>query len=116
MQSSVMLGLLAYGICLLAVLGVIASERLMRPVSGRRVALHGPFIFLGTMVFAAAAAAWVLALRHVSLAQDTASASLFTMLALVTIGVLLFGGKPAVRKVLGIAMAVGSMLLMTSIT
>ncbi len=115
MWSSEMSGLLAYGICLLAVLGVIASERFLKPVSDRRVTLHGPTIFLGAMCFVATAAAWVLALRNVSMAQNAGSASLFTLLALVTIGVLLFGGKRAVLESLGIAMAVGSMLLMSSI-
>ena len=111
-----MSGLLAYGICLLAVLGVIASERLLRPVTDRRMVRHGPMIFLSAICFVAATAAWVLALRNVSMAQNAESASLFTLLALVTIGVLLFGGKRAVLEPLGIATAVGSMVLMSSIT
>jgi drug/metabolite transporter (DMT)-like permease len=110
-----MSGRLADGICFLAVLVVIASERVLKPASGRRETLHGPTIFLGSMCFVAAATAWVLALRYVSLTQNAGSAPLFTLLALVTIGVFLFGGKRAVLEPLGIAMAVGSMLLMSSI-
>ena len=111
-----MSGLLGYGICLLAVLGVIASERFLQPVAGTRTKLHGLTVFLGTVFFGAAIASWVLALRHVSLARNAATSSLFTLLALVTIGVLLAGGKPALREPLGIAMAVGAMLLMSSFT
>ncbi|TMV91334.1 hypothetical protein FGG78_10245 [Thioclava sp. BHET1] len=113
--GSGMSGLLGYGFCLLAVLGVIASQAAWAPALARRGSLPGAAIALGAAILAAIAAGSGLALYQASSGQDAGTASLFTLLALVSVGVLLFGGKPALQEALGIALALGSMLLMARI-
>ncbi|OWY11115.1 MULTISPECIES: hypothetical protein [Thioclava] len=107
--------LLGYSLCLSATLVVIAGDFILKSAVERGHALHSPSVLLGGALYAASAAGWFLALRQVSLAQTGVAPTLFTLMALVTMGVVLFGGKLALREVLGIAMAVGSMLLMARV-
>lgn len=110
-----MSALLGYSLCLGATLVVIAGDFALKSAVDKGFALRSPTVFLGGVLYAATAAGWFLALRHVSLAQAGVAPVLFTLMALVTMGVVLFGGKIALREVLGIAMAVGSMLLMAQV-
>ncbi|MEO1949934.1 MULTISPECIES: hypothetical protein [Thioclava] len=110
-----MSALLGYSLCLGATLIVIAGDFVLKSAVDKGHALHSPSVFLGCVLYAASAAGWFLALRHVSLAQTGVASALFTLMALVTMGVVLFGEKLALREVFGIAMAVGSMLLMARV-
>lgn len=110
-----MSALLGYGLCLGATLVVIAGDFILKNAVEKGHALHSPSVFLACGLYAVSAAGWFLALRHVSLAQTGVASAIFTLMALVAMGVFLFGEKLATREVLGIAMAVGSMLLMARV-
>lgn len=107
-----MSGVIGYALSFGVTLVVIAGDYAIKLAVERGHALQSPIFLAGCALYALSAIGWFLAMRHISLAQTGVAFSIFSLLALVALGVFAFGERLSPREMLGVALAVSSMLLM----
>ncbi len=108
-----MTGLWGYGLCFGATLVMILGDYAIKLAADRGTMLQSPQFLVGGVLYALSAVGWYLAMRQMTLAQTGVASAIFSLLALCAMGVLLFEETLAAREYLGIAMAVGALVLMT---
>ncbi len=107
--------LIGYALCFVATLVVVAGDYYIKLAVDRGHSLQSPVLLLGCSLYAFSAIGWFLAMRHISLAQTGVAFSIFSLLALCAMGVVFFEERLETREILGICLAVCSMLLMARV-
>ena len=110
-----MSGVIGYALCFGATAIVIAGDYAIKLAVERGHTLASPVFLAGCGLYALSAVGWFLAMRHISLAQTGVAFSIFSLLALAGLGVVAFGERLAAREILGVILAVCSMLLMARV-
>ena len=95
----------------LAAVGVLADYFLKR-ASEQAASTHTGWFWLGLAVYATMASGWVYVMRHLSFAEIGIVYSVTTVLLLTGVGVVVLGETLRGSELLGVAMAVGSVLLL----
>ncbi|MFT3689470.1 hypothetical protein [Paenirhodobacter sp.] len=96
----------------MATLVVIAGDVALKVAVERGHTLSSPLVAAGFGLYGLSAIGWFLALQRMTLSQTGVAFSVFSLLALVGIGVFQFGERLEAREILGVSMAVCSILLM----
>lgn len=107
-----MSSLTGYALCFGATLIVIAGDYAIKLAVERGHTLYSSMFIVGCGLYALSAVGSFLAMRHISLAQTGVAFSLFSLLAFVALGVLAFDERLEPREILGVILAVCSMMLM----
>ncbi len=99
-------------VLLLSVAGVLA-DAVLKVASGKSNVTMNVYFVVGALMYAATAFGWVWAMRHLKLAQLGAFYAVMTALLLAVVGVLFFKETLKWKEVLGIALGVVSLILLT---
>ena len=94
-----------------SVVGVV-GDSLLKLASEQRAPLRSGWFYLGFAVYASTAFGWVYVLRHLKLATIGAVYSVSMILLLTGVGVAAFGQPLNASVVAGLAMAIGSLVLL----
>ena len=94
-----------------SVVGVI-GDYLLKLASEQRAPLRSGWFYLGFAVYASTAFGWVYVMRHLKLATIGAVYSVSMILLLTGVGVAGFGQPLNASEVAGLAMAIGSLVLL----
>ena len=94
-----------------SVVGVV-GDYLLKLASEQRSPLRSGWFSLGFAVYASTAFGWVYVLRHLKLATIGAVDSVSMILLLTGVGVAAFGQTLNAYEVAGLAMAIGSLVLL----
>ena len=110
-----MTAFIGYGLCFMTTMIVIAGDYYIKLAVDRGHSLQSPLFLLGCALYALSAVGWFLTLRHITLAQTGVAFSILSLLALCGMGVVFFEERLQAREMIGIALAVSAMLLMTRV-
>lgn len=102
-----------YLVVTLLVLVTVTADFLLKLAAKAPEAFRTPHFWVGTVLYALTAVGWLLAMKHLSLATIGVYYSLLTILLLALLGVFVFGEPISFREILGITLAVASIMLMT---
>jgi multidrug transporter EmrE-like cation transporter len=94
-----------------SVVGVI-GDYLLKLASEQRAPLKSGWFYVGFAVYASTAFGWVYVMRHLKLATIGAVYSVSMILLLTGVGVVAFRQPPNAYEVAGLAMAIGSLVLL----
>ncbi|QEH34247.1 hypothetical protein OJF2_27820 [Aquisphaera giovannonii] len=94
-----------------SVVGVV-GDYLLKLASEREEPLRSPWFYVGFAVYASTAFGWVYVMRHLKLATIGVVYSVSMILLLTGIGTLAFREPLSAPEILGILMAVGSLVLL----
>lgn len=94
-----------------SVVGVV-GDYLLKLASEQKAPLRSGWFYLGFAVYASTAFGWVYVMRHLKLATIGAVYSVSMILLLTGIGVLAFRQPLNAFEVAGLAMAIGSLILL----
>ncbi|MBV8075203.1 MAG: hypothetical protein JO284_02330 [Planctomycetaceae bacterium] len=94
-----------------SVVGVV-GDYLLKLASEQRAPLRSGWFYLGFAVYASTAFGWVYVMRHLKLATIGAVYSVSMILLLTGVGVAGFGQPLNASEVAGLAMAIGSLVLL----
>lgn len=94
-----------------SVVGVV-GDYLLKLASARDQPLRSRWFYLGFAVYASTAFGWVFVMRHLKLATIGVVYSVSMILLLTGIGALAFGESLKAQEVVGLVMAVGSLILL----
>ena len=94
-----------------SVVGVV-GDYLLKLASDQKNPLKSGAFYLGFVVYASTAFGWVYVMRHLKLATIGAVYSVSMILLLTTIGAVVFRQPLHISEILGLAMAVGSLILL----
>ncbi len=95
-----------------SIVGVI-GDYLLKLASDQRNPLKSGSFYLGFVVYASTAFGWVYVMRHLKLATIGAVYSVSMILLLTGIGTVFFRQPLSAGEVLGLAMAIASLILLT---
>ena len=95
----------------LAAVGVLA-DYFLKLASERTNSAQSKWFWLGLTVYALMAGGWVYVMRHLSFAQIGIVYSVSTILLLILVGTLVLKETLHLSEMLGVAMAVGALLLL----
>ncbi|MCA1603319.1 MAG: transporter [Acidobacteria bacterium] len=95
----------------LAAVGVLA-DYFLKLASERTNSAQSKWFWLGLSVYALMAGGWVYVMRHLSFAQIGIVYSVSTILLLIIVGTLVLKETLHLSEILGVAMAVGALLLL----
>jgi len=95
-----------------SMIGVL-GDYFLKLASGREQPLRTGWFYLGFALYASTAFGWVFVMKHLKLATVGVVYSISMVLLLTALGVLAFHEKLNAYEIAGIAMAVGSLLLLT---
>jgi len=95
----------------LAAVGVLA-DYFLKIASERTNSAQSKWFWLGLSVYALTAGGWVYVMRHLSFAQIGIVYSVSTILLLIIVGTLVLKETLRLSEMLGVAMAVGALLLL----
>jgi multidrug transporter EmrE-like cation transporter len=90
----------------------VAGDYLLKRASEQRAPLKSGWFYIGFAVYASTAFGWVYVMRHLKLATIGAVYSVSMILLLTGIGVVAFRQPLSGYEVAGLAMAVGSLVLL----
>lgn len=99
-------------VVLLSVLGVVGDYFLKRASAEERF-LWNRWFPVGIAIYASTAFGWVYALRNMKLATIGVVYSMCMILFLAILGIVVFKERLAIGELAGIAMAVGSLILLS---
>ena len=108
-MSSQQAGLLI--VFVLAAVGVLA-DYFLKLASERANSAQSQWFWLGLTVYALMAGGWVYVMRYLSFAQIGIVYSISTVLLLIIVGTLVLKETLHLSEMLGVAMAVGALLLL----
>jgi multidrug transporter EmrE-like cation transporter len=94
-----------------SVVGVV-GDYLLKLASEQSRPLRSGWFYLGFAVYASTAFGWVYVMRHLKLATIGAVYSVSMILLLTAIGATFFRQTPGPYEIVGLAMAVGSLVLL----
>lgn len=95
----------------LAAVGVLA-DYFLKLASERANSAQSKWFWLGLSVYALMAGGWVYVMRHLTFAQIGVVYSVSTILLLIIVGTLVLKETLHLSEMLGVAMAVGALLLL----
>jgi multidrug transporter EmrE-like cation transporter len=90
----------------------VAGDYLLKLASEQRAPLRSGWFYLGFAVYASTAFGWVYVMRHLKLATIGAVYSVSMVLLLTGVGVAAFKQPLSAYEVAGLAMAIGSLVLL----
>src|SRR5262249_31937154 len=90
----------------------VMGDYLLKLASTQKNPLGSGWFYLGFAVYASTAFGWVFVMRHLKLATISVVYSVSMILLLTTIGVVFFGESLSAYEVAGLAMAIGSLVLL----
>ncbi len=90
----------------------VAGDYLLKLASEQRAPLRSGWFYLGFAVYASTAFGWVYVMRHLKLATIGAVYSISMILLLTGVGVVVFRQPLHASEVIGLAMAIGSLVLL----
>lgn len=94
-----------------SIVGVV-GDYLLKLASDQKSPLKSGWFYLGFVVYASTAFGWVYVMRHLKLATIGAVYSVSMILLLTGVGTLFFRQSLNVFEIIGLAMAVGSLILL----
>jgi small multidrug resistance pump len=94
-----------------SIVGVM-GDYLLKLASEQKVPLRSGWFYLGFVVYASTAFGWVYVMRHLKLATIGAVYSVSMILLLTSVGVAAFRQPLNAYEVAGLAMAIGSLILL----
>ena len=95
-----------------SVVGVV-GDYFLKLASAKDESLKTPAFYIGFVIYASTAFGWVFVMKHLKLATVGVVYSISMVLLLTAVGVVAFHEKLNAYEITGIAMAVGSLLLLT---
>jgi drug/metabolite transporter (DMT)-like permease len=90
----------------------VLGDFLLKLASGQKAPLRSGWFYLGFAVYASTAFGWVYVMRHLKLATIGVVYSVSMILLLTAVGAIAFRESLSAAEVAGIAMAVGSLVLL----
>jgi small multidrug resistance pump len=108
MQPVTIAILATFGLCVVTV----AGDYLLKQASNRAAPLSSWWFVLGFLVYSSTAFGWVYVMRHLRFATLGAVYAVASVLLLTLVGVLFLGESLKWQEVVGIGMAVTSILLL----
>jgi drug/metabolite transporter (DMT)-like permease len=90
----------------------VAGDYFLKLASSKEESLRSPWFYVGFAVYASTAFGWVFVMKHLKLATVGVVYSVSMILLLTAIGALAFRETLNYAEMLGIAMAVGSLVLL----
>jgi multidrug transporter EmrE-like cation transporter len=90
----------------------VAGDYLLKVASEQKAPLRSGWFYLGFAVYASTAFGWVYVMRHLKLATIGAVYSVSMILLLTGVGVAAFRQPLSAYEVVGLAMAIGSLVLL----
>jgi small multidrug resistance pump len=109
MDSKTLAVLVTFGFSVVGVVG----DYFLKLASGEPRPLRSGWFYIGFAVYASTAFGWVFVMRHLKLATIGVVYSVSMVLLLTAIGVLFFRESLSAAEVVGLAMAIGALLLLT---
>ncbi|MBX2880660.1 MAG: EamA family transporter [Granulosicoccus sp.] len=103
--------MIGYGFALLTAITVLAGDYFIKVAADNSRFYSGSFL-LGALLYALAAASWYGSMRFASLAQASVAFSMLSLVAVCAMAVIVFGETINRQEMLGIGLAMLSMLLM----
>jgi multidrug transporter EmrE-like cation transporter len=94
-----------------SIVGVV-GDYLLKLASEQRAPLKSGWFYVGFAVYASTAFGWVYVMRHLKLATIGAVYSVSMILLLTGVGVVVFRQPLCAHEVAGLAMAIGSLVLL----
>jgi small multidrug resistance pump len=94
-----------------SVIGVL-GDYFLKIASGREKSLQTPWFYLGFALYASTAFGWVFVMKHLKLATISVLYSVSLVLLLTVVGVVLFRESLNYFEVIGIVLAVVSLVLL----
>jgi drug/metabolite transporter (DMT)-like permease len=94
-----------------SVVGVV-GDAFLKLASEKESSLKTPWFYIGFAVYASTAFGWVYVMKHLKLGQIAVVYSVSMMLLLTAVGVLIYREALNFYEVIGLAMAVGSLILL----
>jgi drug/metabolite transporter (DMT)-like permease len=94
-----------------SVLGVV-GDYFLKIASARANPLRSPWFYVGFVVYASTALGWVFVMRHLKLATIGVVYSVSMILLLTGVGVAVFREPLSAPEILGLVMAIGSLVLL----
>lgn len=95
-----------------SVVGVL-GDYFLKLASGADQPLRSRWFYIGFAVYASTAFGWVFVMRHLKLATISVVYSVSMVLLMTAMGVVLFGESLNAYEVVGLALAVASLILLT---
>ena len=95
-----------------SVIGVV-GDYFLKLASAKEAALRSLEFYIGFALYGSTAFGWVFVMRHLKLATVGVVYSISMVLLLTAVGVFRFKESLSVTEMVGLAMAVGSLLLLT---
>jgi drug/metabolite transporter (DMT)-like permease len=90
----------------------VLGDYFLKLASGREQSLRSGWFYLGFALYASTAFGWVFVMKHLKLATISVLYSVSMILLLTAIGVLVFREKLSYGEMLGIALALASLVLL----
>src|SRR6476469_9785430 len=94
-----------------SVVGVV-GDYFLKLASGKDESLKSPAFYIGFVIYASTAFGWVFVMKHLKLATVGVVYCVSMVLLLTAIGVVGFKESLSVREIVGIAMAIASLVLL----
>lgn len=94
-----------------SVVGVV-GDAFLKLASEKESSLKTPWFYIGFAVYASTAFGWVYVMKHLKLGQIAVVYSVSMMLLLTAIGVVIYHEALSFYEIIGLAMAVGSLILL----
>ena len=94
-----------------SLIGVV-GDYFLKLASGRDAPLRSGWFYLGFALYASTAFGWVFVMQHLKLATISVLYSVSMVLLLTTLGVVVFKESLNVYEVLGIVLAIASLILL----
>lgn len=103
---------LAVGITIaFSIIGVV-GDYFLKLASQEERTFRSPWFYIGFALYASTAFGWVFVMKHLKLGTISVLYSISMVVLLTAIGVVLFREKLNVYEVLGLVMAIGSLVLL----
>ena len=97
---------------LFSVIGVV-GDYFLKLASQEKNSFRSPWFYIGFCLYASTAFGWLFVMKHLKLATVSVVYSVAMVLLLTTIGVVFFQEKLNAYEIAGLAMAIGSLMLLT---
>jgi len=107
-DSKTLAVLVTVGFSLLGVVG----DYFLKLASAQERSLSTPSFYVGFVVYASTAFGWVFVMKHLKLATISVVYSVSMVVLLTTVGVVAFRESLSVYEIVGLLMAIGSLVLL----
>jgi drug/metabolite transporter (DMT)-like permease len=90
----------------------VLGDYFLKVASAEEHSLRSPAFYVGFAVYASTAFGWLFVMKHLKLATIGVVYSVSMILLLTTIGVAVFGEKVSAAEIVGVLLAVASLILL----